>query len=130
MEKLISLSTVKAEDLGVLEAQFVGAYPDQFMDLARCLFLALMNHPKAVQVLDVTDMAQIAFNQVNEFCRECGGGNFYLPKNISKNSKERAAKIFEDFDGGNIRQLSKKYKLSEQRIRDILKSLHGIGGSL
>lgn len=120
MSKTLYLHQVSEQDLTPLEALLPPAYPEQFADMARCLYLTLKSNPAASEALNSGYMAQIAIAQVEAFCAECGGANMYVPKNIVQKTWQRNAQIIEEFDGSNIRRLSRRYKLSEERIRQIL----------
>ena len=50
-----------------------------------------------------------------------GGESIYFPKLEAIHRPARDKKIIEDFNGYNFRQLAKKYKLSEMRIRAIVR---------
>lgn len=52
---------------------------------------------------------------------DTAGGEFlYFPKRSSLERGLRRKAIAEEFDGSNVRQLSRKYGLSERHIRTIL----------
>lgn len=60
--------------------------------------------------------------------QELGGGIFYIPRGRAGNRpasdvirKARAAVIKAEFNGRNMRQITKKYNISQQAVYDILK---------
>ena len=53
---------------------------------------------------------------------DTAGGEFiYLPKRETLEKPLRRQAILREYDGTNLRQLSRKYQLTERRIRGILK---------
>lgn len=55
-----------------------------------------------------------------KLAQELGGMNVYLPKTDKLLQQLRDQKIRQEFDGGNHRELARRYQLSESRIRQIL----------
>lgn len=55
-----------------------------------------------------------------KLCAHCGGSNLYIPKMDRVTRHIRDAKIQKEFDGGNYKELARKYKLSENHIRKIV----------
>ncbi len=52
---------------------------------------------------------------------DTAGGEFlYLPKRSTLERELRRQAIHRDYNGGNIRELSRKYDLSERHVRTIL----------
>ena len=56
---------------------------------------------------------------LSELATEWGGQSLYFP--IRRSSELRNKQIHADFNGTNVKALSKKYKLCEQSIYNILK---------
>lgn len=52
--------------------------------------------------------------------RKCGGTYLYIPKEDNITRPTRNAMIKTEFTGSNIRELAKKYQLSEVQIRSIV----------
>ena len=52
--------------------------------------------------------------------RKCGGTYVYIPKEDKVTRIVRNARIKAEFTGSNIRELAKKYRLSEVQIRSIV----------
>lgn len=52
--------------------------------------------------------------------RKCGGTYLYIPKEDNITRPARNAMIKAEFTGSNIRELAKKYQLSEVQIRSII----------
>ena len=55
-----------------------------------------------------------------EIGKEFGGENIYLPSLSKTVVPRRNAKIAEEFNGFNFKELAKKYGLVERHIRDII----------
>ncbi|MED4377967.1 Mor transcription activator family protein [Schinkia azotoformans] len=62
----------------------------------------------------------IGFDIFLKFCDHYGGTNVYIPKKERVTRLIRNMKIQKEFDGGNYRDLSIKYKLSESYVRKIV----------
>jgi len=58
--------------------------------------------------------------------KEAGGGNCYVPKMDSFLKNTRNRKIAEEYNGYNVKQLSKKYNLSARWVREIIKKVKKI----
>ena len=52
--------------------------------------------------------------------RKCGGTCMYIPKEDNITRPARNAMIKAEFTGSNVRELAKKYQLSEVQIRSII----------
>lgn len=50
-----------------------------------------------------------------------GGEYIYLPKRETLEKPLRQAAILREYDGTNLRQLSRKYGITDRRVRTILK---------
>ena len=51
----------------------------------------------------------------------CGGSNVYIPSKSAIVKKARIRVIKEEFDGGNFRELSCKFGISDIQVRKIVK---------
>lgn len=51
-----------------------------------------------------------------------GGAQYYLPRHSQTDRYERDQKIREEFNGCNIRELARRYEMSERTVRRILHS--------
>lgn len=56
-----------------------------------------------------------------ELIKEVGGINFYVPKIDTFFKEARNKKIRQNYNGYNLKELSKKYNLTQRQIRNILK---------
>ena len=66
----------------------------------------------------------IGLEGYKRFVSAYGGGYFYvqIPSNICRNARNR--KICKEFDGGNYRQLAKKYDISVITVRRIINAAY------
>lgn len=55
-----------------------------------------------------------------ELVRKCGGTYMYIPKEDNITRPIRNAMIKNEFTGSNVKELAKKYQLSEVQIRSII----------
>lgn len=67
--------------------------------------------------------AEIAKKVVRHITDNWGGQLIYIPKNLLGHVSERDMKIYQEFNGKNHGQLSKKYNLTEQHIYRIVKDV-------
>ena len=56
-----------------------------------------------------------------EIIDTAGGEFLYLPKRQTLEAPLRRAAICREFDGGNFKQLARKYGITERRVRMIVK---------
>ena len=88
-------------------------------------FLAdLMDHTKSVLIQNgiKIDKATIISREVSKkMCEAWGGQLIYFPYWLREELDERDLKIYDEFNGDNHEELSKKYTLSVQAIYRIIK---------
>jgi Mor family transcriptional regulator len=65
--------------------------------------------------------AELAFEVMEAIRTELGGVQHYLPKAVRWELSARDKKIYKEWTGINFRALAIKYKLTEVRVRDIVK---------
>lgn len=63
----------------------------------------------------------VGMEQFLEIIDTAGGEFVYLPKRQTLEQPLRRDAICREYDGGNTRQLARKYGLTERRVRAILK---------
>ncbi len=79
---------------------------------AKLVSLAYLEQDKAAEVaLEITEHIRDQF----------GGHTQYIPKGWLFENSERAREIYKDFNGKNYEAFVRKYKLTEVRIRQIIK---------
>lgn len=62
---------------------------------------------------------QIAINVTDQLQTEWGGTSLYFPKTLDKTQRNRA--ITKEFNGKNMQELCKKYKLTESYIYTLVR---------
>ena len=51
----------------------------------------------------------------------CGGRNYYLPKGNRIKNALRDKRIYDQFEGNNHRELARQFRLSEQKIYEVIR---------
>lgn len=70
------------------------------------------------------DAARELGRELAEFLREhWGGQRIYIPMGVEWELSERDRKIFSEFNGRNQLELCRKYGLSEERLRQIIRAV-------
>ena len=64
----------------------------------------------------------IGIENVLLLSKDFGGTMLYIPKHDSLAKEIRNEKIRKEFNGGNYKELTKKYNLCESQIRNIINS--------
>lgn len=93
--------------------------PDAWLQLAELVYVALVN----THSLDACERQVLATGAVAatyQIAHALGGQAFYVPKGANHGIQERNARIVAAFRGDNHRELSRQFKVSEMRIRQIL----------
>lgn len=67
-------------------------------------------------------MQLIGLDNFLKICEYCGGENFYFPSFRAINTLDRNTKIRDEYNGKNIKLLSRKYSICERQIRRIINS--------
>lgn len=107
-------------DLAPVHAVLDPAYPDILREATEILYLQLVEEegtaPDAERALR---LAHIAFAQVERLCDVIGGGAPYWPKAVRFRLSPRNRKMCSEFRG-DYKPLARKYKLTEQQVRNIV----------
>lgn len=89
-------------------------------ELLEDLFATLKASLKKSEINEnIADTA--ALQAVECIKKNWGGIQIYIPKGVTQNIKLRNLKIRREFNGSNHVKLCKRYKLSLQRVYDILR---------
>ena len=64
--------------------------------------------------------SSIALRQLSAICDAFGGMQFYLPRGHRLEKELKHLKIWNEFNGKNVQELSQKYKLSMQQIYRVI----------
>lgn len=99
-----------------LEALFEPDYPEIMLNLARVIYVELLNQD--------TPAPELLAHQLTEAVRlELGGRMAYLTKGVRLEASRRAREIQAAFNGRNIPLLAAQHGLSDARVRQILQEL-------
>ena len=93
--------------------------PELMADLADNVAKVLLEQLEISQ----DEAKSIGIEVANTISFNWGGINIYIPMGFYLHLSNRDLKIYREFDGTNCRELSKKYKLSMQRIYRIIKKV-------
>jgi Mor family transcriptional regulator len=115
-----NLARSTVEDLAPLHALVDDAYPERLREIAEYLFLHLAEDTELVAAVGHSRLAALALGQTDRLSSELGGGNFYMHKGVHFRLSKRDRQIWDDFNGHNIPELVKKYKLTDVRIGQII----------
>lgn len=62
----------------------------------------------------------VALNQLDALCDGIGGAYIYFPRGDLLKAEIKAYRVWNDYNGRNVLELAKKYKLTTPRIYQIL----------
>lgn len=93
--------------------------PEVLADLARHVEAELIKSGK----IDQEHAKQIGIEVAQTIAKNWGGEVIYIPRNLVLLLSERDRRIFNEFNGFNQRELSRKYKVSMQWIYRIVKRI-------
>lgn len=116
----IDLDRASDQQLALVSATFSKKAPDMWKDIAELNFVALRFN-SAFNALPDQLLADAAVVLVYQLASSMGGQNVYMPSGFASMRGEKDALIAKDFRGNNIRHLAIKYRVSENRIRQIVK---------
>lgn len=97
-------------------------FPERIRKIVEILYMQLLESERPTQCERMAELAQVAVEQMERLSSTLGGTLFYLPKCIQFSLINRDKQIMEEYKGFNTRDLAIKYGLSEERIRQIIKS--------
>lgn len=96
--------------------RFPPDYPEVLEHVGQIVYRELCErglHPRIA-----ADMALLVADSI---CTEFGGTQPYIPRALSYRLSHRDAEIFQEFRGDNYPQLARRYSLSEQQVRNIVR---------
>ena len=70
---------------------------------------------------DIAD--EIGLDSFIKLCELCGGSSLYIPTMNSLLKPVRNMVIKESFDGGNYKELARKYNITEVQVRKIISNM-------
>lgn len=71
--------------------------------------------------LSDADSAAVMRKIAHDLCKRYGGGPMYVPRDKDFEAAERDERIWQEFNGTNVIELSQKHELSEQMIYIIVR---------
>ena len=105
-------------DIEPLEAQFYDGMPTVWKEFALSFFECIVR--KNLKGLNPLEAAKLSIDLVESFAAEFGGSAPYVPTGKNISAKQLYPQIQAEFKGNNHRQLSVKFNLTENRIRQIV----------
>ena len=72
---------------------------------------------------DIKNPVDIGIKVADHIAHHWGGQSLYIPKNLHSKLSNRNQEIWSEYNGRNTKHLCKKFKLSEQRIYQILSAI-------
>ncbi len=90
--------------------------PDLLKELAKHVEKKLISDG----LLKEDDARNFGVDTAKVIAKRWGGQNVYIPKNLAELITERDYKVYQEFNGRNIKELARKFNLSEQWIYSII----------
>ncbi len=113
------LQDMTADELAPLERLLDREYPERLVDLVTVLYVELLN-----QALEANAAAQLALALTEALRDELGGQRMYVTKGHQLALSKRDIEIYSAFNGRNQHLLARRFKLCEERVRQILRKVH------
>lgn len=112
--------------LGVLPKD----WPSVWRELAE-IFLSVIRDE--LQGIEEKQARGLAVLMLEEFVRYYGGTNVYITAGVKERAHLRVQQVSEQFTGNNHKELARRFRVSEQQIRNDLRTAEGLprwgGGS-
>ncbi len=115
----VDLSSATNQQRALVNAAFAGKVPEVWLDFAELNFVALRVSP-ALATLSDEKLALIAVNLVYQLASSYGGTQPYIPQGAKFFQGNKYALIVSQFNGTNIRELARKHRVSDTRVRQII----------
>lgn len=119
----IDITRMPAAAFQALDDTMPDPIADRVSDVARSMYAVLVENDKGRSGGEPVNNAQLAFRLVIQLCHDFGGSAFYLHKTpiAQRRRAKRDEAIAAEFNGQNINELTRRYGLTEMRIRQIVK---------
>lgn len=114
-----SLHDLKRKEIDALESLFQEDYPESVLEVARVLFVELLNQD--TPRLELDQAAQVARAQAEAVRKELGGLKLYFTRGTRMDANIRRRQILAEYTGDNASALARKHGLSHERVRSILR---------
>jgi Mor family transcriptional regulator len=108
---------VTVTDLQPLHDVLPPGLPDTLREIAEWLYLEAVAH---LPTLTRDQLAAVALAQAERLSDEMGGTSVYLHRGRTYRLTPRNIEMCRAFKGDNYRALARRYKLSEQQVRNIV----------
>jgi len=115
----VALDRASVDQLDLVNQKFTFNASDVLREMAELNFVALRFCP-IFDTLSDDDLAQLAVNLVYQLASVLGGSQPYIPCGEQRHKNKRDETIFHDFKGNNYLELSRRFNLTEPRIRQII----------
>ncbi|MES2947512.1 MAG: Mor transcription activator family protein [Pseudomonadota bacterium] len=115
----IDISRGTNQQLALVNDSFEGKVPEVWRDMAELNFVAMRCHASLGSITD-SSLVEMAVMLVYQLSSTLGGCNVYIPNGLISVRGEKSAIIAKEYTGHNLRQLARKHKVSEMRIRQII----------
>jgi Mor family transcriptional regulator len=118
---MTNLASHTANDLAPLEALFPEKLHQTLRDMAIECYLFILEDFDLVDKLGRSQSAELVMGQIERLAMKLGGAQFYLPKDIKLQMSKRNRAIVAEYNGRNMPEVTKKYRLSDMRIRQLVR---------
>lgn len=112
-------------EAAALRAALPPGTPDVYREMALALFKPLVRTGTTPQLANARDAAAVAALQVDAMRQLLGGQYVYFPSDRHRAARERAAAIVAEFDGTNKVALARRWRLTVERVGQILRAAEG-----
>lgn len=118
---MTNLANHTENDLAPLEILFPAKLHQTLRDMAIECYLFILEDLDLVEKLGRSQSAELVMGQIERLGMKLGGAMFYLPKDIKLQLSKRNRAISAEYNGRNMPEVTKKYRLSDMRIRQIVR---------
>lgn len=94
--------------------------PERLREVTELLYMQLIETEGPSNESRMESLAQLAILQADRLATAMGGMTFYMPKGFGFALARRDRQIVAEFNGRNFSELSRKFLLSDMRIRQIV----------
>lgn len=94
---------------------------DDIATKVSAMFLATPPAARPTQEEAHTAAAEFGRRVADMLAEDWGGTSVYIPKDELRRLRKRNSRIYNEFNGGNVADIARKYGISEQRVYVILK---------
>lgn len=85
------------------------------------MFLAMPPAVPSTRQEAQTVAAEFGRRVADMLAEDWGGTSVYIPKDELRRLRKRNSRIYNEFNGGNVADIARKYGISEQRVYVVLK---------